>query len=232
MLASVHLVDCGPRLVVKTARRGRELRRVTGLRYGEVTLTAALGPRLLPEPTRGRLGMFAYWESEEALEEFLAANPVARTFAAGWHLRLQPTRIVGGWPQIDESALGSSAMDDGEPAAALTLGLLRPSQAPRFLRASARAEGLALKSPGLVASTGFARPPRLVSTFSVWKTTAAMRSYVEGAHGGAHRDAVRAHAERPFHRESAFIRFRLLGVKGDPSAWPGLSELEPALAGA
>jgi hypothetical protein len=48
-------------------------------------------------------------------------------------------------------------MDDGKPAAVLTLGRLRVSRTIRFLRASAAAEGQAVGEPALLASTGLAR---------------------------------------------------------------------------
>ncbi len=59
-------------------------------------------------------------------------------------------------------------MDDEEPAAVLTLGRLRGTQALRFLRASAAAEELAVGDPALLASTGWgAGPPSLVATSSL-----------------------------------------------------------------
>jgi hypothetical protein len=62
--------------------------------------------------------------------------------------------------------------------------------------------------------TGIARPPSFVCTFSVWSDIAAMRAYVER---GAHRTAIEAHARRPFHRASAFLRFRPYDERG---TWP------------
>jgi hypothetical protein len=58
-------------------------------------------------------------------------------------------------------------MGGDEPAAVLTLGRLRPTQTLRFLKASAAAEGLALRERALLASTALARPPSLVATFSL-----------------------------------------------------------------
>jgi hypothetical protein len=113
-------------------------------------------------------------------------------------------------------------MEEDEPAVVLTLGRLRLSQAHRFLRASAAAESLALREPALLASTGLARPPSLVATFSVWRSTAGMRAYAEGHAGRAHAAAVKAQAARPFHHESAFVRFRPYAAQGQ---WDGRDPL-------
>ncbi|HEU4943658.1 MAG TPA: hypothetical protein VFT10_00685, partial [Solirubrobacterales bacterium] len=75
---------------------------------------------------------------------------------------------------------------------------------------------------------GLARPPRFVATFSVWRSNAEMRAYVTRP-GGAHPAAFKAHAERPFHHQSAFIRFRPLASSGE---WDGRDPLAQALAAA
>jgi hypothetical protein len=140
-------------------------------------------------------------------------------------VRLRPTRIFGSWPELPGIAPRELPMDADEPVAALTLGRVRLGQLPRFLRASARAEEQALSAPGLLWSTGLGRPPRLVATFSLWRDTAAMRSYVEGQLGPAHRAATRAQAARPFHRQSAFIRLRPYAAEGRWEASPRWGDL-------
>ena len=118
-------------------------------------------------------------------------------------------------------------MDEEEPAAVLTLGRLRLRNALRFLRASAAAEELALREPALLAASGLARPPRLVATFSLWRTTGAMHRYARGASEPSHAAVVRAHAAKPFHHESAFVRFRPYGASGN---WDGREPLAGAVA--
>jgi hypothetical protein len=73
-----------------------------------------------------------------------------------------------------------------------------------------------LSQIGLIAaSIGFARPalPRLVSTFSIWRSAAAMRAYAFDS-AGSHQAAVQADRARPFHHESAFVRFRPYASEG------------------
>jgi hypothetical protein len=105
---------------------------------------------------------------------------------------------------------------------ALTLGRLRLRRGLAFLRASARAEGDAVAHPALLAAIGLARPPGLVATFSLWRSLAEMRSYAYGSRGAGHPQAISGHAAKPFHHESAFIRFRPYGSAG---SWAGRDPL-------
>jgi hypothetical protein len=78
-----------------------------------------------------------------------------------------------------------------------------------------------LAQPDLLASTAFARLPNLVSTFSLWRTAAGMRDYAT-RRDGSHRAAVAEDRERPFHRHSAFIRFRPYATRGECGSFRAL----------
>jgi hypothetical protein len=226
VIVSVHLADVGRPTALGLLRTKLDPAKVPGLRYAVMTTTAPLGGHLLPRPNLGCVGLIAAWEEDGAVEEFLAGHPLARRLADGWRVRLRPTRIYGAWPQLpDLLAGGEQPTEEGEPAAVLTIGHLRLTQAIRFLKASARAEELAVRNPALLASTGLARPPGLVATFSLWRSIPAMREYVEGGAGPGHLAAINAHAARPFHHSSAFVRFRPYGAEGQ---WDGRNPLAAA----
>jgi hypothetical protein len=222
VIVSVHLSDVGRRPALGLLRAQLDPAGVSGLRYAAMTTAAPLSGKLLPRPDLGRVGLIAAWEDDRALDAFLAGHPLAGRLAHGWHVRLRPTRIFGAWPRLPGLIGDEEPMDEEEPAAVLTLGRLRLSQAARFLRASATAEGLVVRDPALLASTGLARPPAFVATFSLWRTVAAMRAYAGGRSDPSHAAAVQAHAARPFHHESAFVRFRPYGAQGD---WDGCNPL-------
>ena len=112
-----------------------------------------------PAPTVHRIGAFAFWSDEDALDRFLEDHEAGPLLADGWQMRMQPTRLVGSWPGLGSLADHELPMDMDEPTAGLTLGQLRPSQLIRFLKASARAERDALGDGAMLASTGLARPP-------------------------------------------------------------------------
>lgn len=222
MLLSLHIADVGARHAPAFLRAQPVPYEVEGLRYAQTTITAPLSARLLPMPKPGCVALMAAWNDDEALDHFLSNHPLAARLSHGWRVRLAPTRVFGAWPAIDGLPHQEQPMGEHEPVAVLTLGRLRLTQALRFLRTSAKAEGLAIREPALLASTGLARPPHLVATFSLWRTTAAMRTYATGQHQTGHRAAVQAHAARPFHHESAFIRLRPYRARGN---WDGREPL-------
>lgn len=227
MIASFHLAETGKLAGLRLLRRATLTNLAPGLRYGVLAAASPLGANRLPRPDPGRVALIAAWDDDGAIDRFLAAHPLAQALSGGWHTRLQPMHIFGAYPPLD-GLVGDAppAMGAEEPAAVLTIGRLRLSQAPRFLRAGAAAERLAVKDPAMLRGTGLARPPGLVATFSLWRTTREMRAYAGGRSGPEHRDAVRAHAERPFHHASAFIRFRPYAAEGE---WDGENPLAQAL---
>jgi hypothetical protein len=208
VILSVHIADVGKATALRLLGGKSRRSAPPGARYAELAGALPLSPHVLPKPTIGRVGLIAAWASDGAVDDFLERDPLAKQLAHGWHVRLVPTRIFGIWSGLDDLNRDEVPMAGDEPAAVLTLGRLRLTQTLRFLRASAAAEGLALREPALLASTALARPPSLVATFSLWQTTEAMRAYARGDADPGHRAATDAHAARPFHHESAFIRFR------------------------
>jgi len=231
MIASFHLVEAGKLAGLRLLRRTTPSDPPPGLRYGVLAAASPLGANRLPRPDPGRVALIAAWDDDNAIDRFLADHPLARTLRGGWHTRLAPTHIFGSYPPL-AGLVGDMppAMSPDEPAAVLTIGRLRLSQASRFLKAGAAAERLAVKDPAMLRGTGLARPPGLVATFSLWRTTREMRAYAGGNSGPEHRAAVKAHAKRPFHHASAFIRFKPYGAEGEWDDENPLAEALPAPA--
>ena len=221
MIVSVHIADVGwlraPRLLL----RRPDISALPGSIYAEPVTTAPLGSRPVPRPTLGRLGLIAAWRDDAALDRFLREDRWAQQLAGGWHVRLQPLRVFGSWAQMPGLPTQPLPVEDEEPVAVLTLGRLRLNRARPFLRSAAPAEAAAVGDEAMIASTALARPPHLVSTFSIWRSAAEMRRYAFGK-SGAHQAAVRADRQRPFHHESAFIRFRPYASRG---SWDGRDPL-------
>lgn len=222
MIFSLDIADVGVSRGLRLLARPPRPEAVEGLRYAETVFTAPLGTRR-PAPSFGTVALLAAWDDDEALEAF-GSHPVARQLAEGWQVRMEPLRISGAWPGLDGLPERPLPVDDEEPVLVLTLGRLMPWRLRPFLRASAPAEADVLAEPALLASTAFARLPNLVSTFSIWKTAAAMRGYAY-RQGGTHRAAVAVDRAKPFHRHSAFIRFRPYASRGE---WAGQDPLAAA----
>ena len=209
VIASVHIADVG----ATTAFRLQPPRDVAGLRHADTGLAALFSASIRPAPMLGRAGMVAFWEDEDALDRFLADHPLAARLSDGWSARLEPLRAFGDWPGLPEDIPRDRVTDHDGPAIVLTLGQLRLRRARRFLRTSARAEAAALQAPGMVWATALARPP-FVATCSVWDSTRALSTYAYGRTNPGHPDAIAADQPKPFHRQSAFVRFRPISIAG------------------
>jgi hypothetical protein len=225
VIVSVHIADVGPLRALRLFLRRPDEAQVPGLTYWEPVTTAPLGPGALPRPTPGRAGLIAAWEDDAGLDRFLAEHPLAAELGGGWHVRLEPLRVFGAWAGMRGLPSRELPVDDDEPVVVLTLGRLRLRRALPFLRSAVAAEAAAVGDEAMIASTGLARPPHLVSTFSIWRSAAAMRRYAFGKLG-AHQAAVEADRRRPFHHESAFIRFRPYASHG---TWDGRDPLADLL---
>lgn len=221
MIVSVHLIKVGWRRAPGLLRTRSDLRDVPGLTYAEQVLSVPLRDGPVPRPGPGKVGLIAAWDDDRALDEFLGGHPLAERLGGGWHVRLEPLRVFGSWSRMPGLPKRELPVDDEEPVAVLTLGHTKLSRAVPFLRSSAPAERAAVDNPAVLASTAFARPPRFVSTFSLWRSAAAMREYAHSGEG-AHQAAVRADRAKPFHREAAFIRFRPYSSQG---SWDGRDPL-------
>jgi hypothetical protein len=218
MIVSVHLADVGRLNAQRMLLRPLDAATVAGMTYAETVFAADLGNRL-PLPRPGRVGLIAAWESDDSLDRFLDDHPLARRLAAGWHSRLEPLRCFGSWAGMEDLPQKELPVVDDEPVAALTLGRLRIGRTRAFLKSARPTERDAIGNPAVAAVTGFGRvtPPRLVSTFTVWRSAAAMREYAFDK-DGSHQAAVRVDRAKPFHSESAFVRFRPYASQGD---WDG-----------
>ena len=222
MIVSFHLADVGLLQTQRLLFQRLDATAIPGMTYAEPAFTAPLGHRL-PRPHPSRIALIAAWDDDAALDRFLTSHPLAERLANGWQVRLEPRRCFGSWSAMPDLPAKELPVDDDEPVAALTLGRLRFLRTRSFLKSGAPAERDAVQNPAVLASTGLGRlaRPRLVSTFSIWRNAAAMREYAFGK-DGPHQAAVRADRARPFHHESAFVRFRPYASQGD---WDGRDPL-------
>ena len=231
MIASVHIAELSPRETLRAFRAAPKPGTTPGLRYADVLSGAPLSASVVPRPKPGRVGLVAVWDDDASVARFLEDHPLAHTLSGGWHARLEPLRATtNGWTGMPSLVEREQPVDDDEPVAVLTYGRLNFRSVHHFLRSSAAAEGEAVEHPALLASTGLARPPRLVSTFSLWRTAAEMREYAY--RGSGHTAAMRAMGHRHFHREWLFARFRPYATAGTWNGSDPLAQAKPVAAAA
>ena len=208
MIASVHIADVGLRRGLGVLRKAPAPKNVPGLRNAHVAATAEFDAKVIKGPPKlGRVALLAFWDDDASLDRFLDEDPMARTLADGWRLRLDPLRAHGSWPGLPEDLPRGRKVDHEGPAAVLTLARFKVPRLPDFFRTNAKAEASLLEASGLVWATAMARPP-FIATCSLWESTEALSEYAYGAGNPGHTDAIAANRAKPFHHQSVFIRFR------------------------
>ena len=225
---SFHLVELPARVSVTLLLRPPTARTVPGMRHAECLAGMRLGaPVASPARMQLRqLAVFAAWDDEAALDGFLAG--AGRPLARGWHVRLEFLRRWGHVTDLGDLPEVADRSDPSEPVVAVTLARLRLREVPRFIRWGRPVERLVRDHPGTTLALAAMRPPRTVSTFSVWRSARDMTAMVHGRSdvGGPtrHSDAMVERERRDFHHEFTTLRFRPLAEQG---SWQGRSGIVP-----
>jgi hypothetical protein len=203
---------------------------VPGLNHAECMAKMTLGAPIL-SPARmqlGRLMLFASWESDGAIDDFLGGTIIGRAFAAGWHVRMAFLRRWGHISEFDGLAESVGEQDPEAPVVAVTLARMKLPQVPRFIRWGKPVEELVRDHPGTTLAAAAMRLPRTVSTFSVWRS---QREMVDMVHGHSavpqperHAAAMAERQRKDFHFEFTTLRFRPLAEYGE---WEGRTNIIP-----
>jgi hypothetical protein len=225
---SFHLARPGFVRTILALMRPPTPQTVAGLRHAECLFPMTLGAAIL-SPRRWQvrgLAMFAEWESEAAIDAFLAGTTLGHTLAQGWHVRLRFLRRwghVGAFDGLPECA-GDTAPDS--PVVAVTLARLALPQVPRFIHWGRPVERLVRDHPGATLAVAATRPLRTISTFTVWRSAREMTDMVHGRGAAAdrHAAAMIEHRRKDFHLEFTTLRFACLSEHG---TWEGRTSIVP-----
>jgi hypothetical protein len=204
--------------------------RVPGLDHAECMWLMTLGAPIL-SPARmqlGRLTMFAAWESEAAIDDFLEGTKLGRAFAAGWHVRMAFLRRWGHISEFDGLAESVGEQDPEAPVVAVTLARMKLPQVLRFIRWGKPVEELVRDHPGTTLAAAAMRLPRTVSTFSAWRSQREMVEMVRGQSAvpqpERHAAAMVERRRKDFHFEFTTLRFRPIAEYG---TWEGRTNIVP-----
>jgi len=203
---------------------------VPGLHYAECMSTMQLGaPVLSPKRLQlTRLAIFAAWESEDAIDDFLASPGLGNDLADGWHVRMEFLRRWGHIAEFDGLPISTGETDPELPVVAVTLARLKHTQLLRFIKWGKPVEELVRDDPGTTISLAAMHPFNTVSTFSVWKSqremTDMVRGHSENPDPERHAAAMRERSRKDFHFEFTTLRFRALSEHG---TWDGRSNIVP-----
>ncbi len=229
-LFTFHFARTSVNTAIRALVRPPAAERVPGLHHAECMWLMTLGAPIL-SPARmqlRRLTMFASWESEGALDDFLADAELGQAFAAGWHVRLSFLRRWGWVSEFDGLPQSVGEQDPAAPVVAVTLARMKLPQLPRFLRWGRPVEELVRDHPGATLAIAAMRMPRTVSTFTVWKSQQEMVEMVRGRSAvpqpERHAAAMVERRRKDFHFQFTTLRFRALGEYGD---WEGRTNIVP-----
>lgn len=214
MIASVHVVDTG--VVANLTRRAPKPATVPGLRWSRKALCGELSPGALPVPDLHRGALVAWWDDDAALDAFLADDPRAGAYAAGFTVRLLPVRGRATWPKADFDAAPAAPIAHEGIHAAATLGSAHVLKVPGFFKVSGGLEQQFVDDEHAVWGLAITMPPRMVMTLTFWEDAAATDAFVtSGAHGRAMADHYDfATDTHDYVGDGGFFGFAPYGVTG------------------
>jgi hypothetical protein len=196
-----------------------------------------------------RWALFAVWDSEPALEQFLASSPVVARWREwseeAWHVRLRPVRSRGAWggsnplpnpqppstgsdpletagvPNPQPPSTGSDPLTTVGPVAILTRASIRARRLRAFYSSIMPPATDLVRQPGLLESVGMGEwPVARQATFSLWRSLDDAQAYAYRRPD--HRRVVERTRAEGWYSEELFARFAPYGSEG---TWNGRDPL-------
>ena len=227
---SFHLASPGLGKTLEFLLRPPRPGSTQGLSHIEVVVPMTLGLRVA-QPSRyhpQQVAVFAAWEDEAALEQFLSQNSCGIALAHGWHVRMEFVRKWGQLQGLDSLPQTAMHLQDEDPVVSVTLARLRVMEAVRFIRWGKPVERQVRDDPATTIAMAAIRPLRTLATFSIWQTQRDLQQMVHGRRGDEatqkHAKAMEEGNRKDFHHEFITMRFRPLSEHG---IWAGRKQLLP-----
>lgn len=227
-IASFHLVrESLLKAPLAMARLGTDrllLPRVDGLAFWRL-----LGTGRNDRTDRGadptRTAMFAVWDDESALDDFLADHHVAMRWQHAqehWSVRLRSLGGHGSWRGFDPLD-GLDAGAAGGPVAIITRADVRRRSWKAFGAASTVVDNELQRAAGLIDVVGIGEAPvGRLATFSLWESLGAAREFAYAMPD--HVEVVRRTRAEDWYAEEMFARFEPYASSG---TWNGIDPLAP-----
>tara|TARA_R110002051_G_scaffold255120_2_gene314199 strand:+ start:27266 stop:27970 length:705 start_codon:yes stop_codon:yes gene_type:complete len=227
-----HLVKTSFFIALKAMFFPPKSKNTPGLIHAEVMTAMTLGSAVY-SPSRfliRRVAVFAQWENEAAIHNFLAQDSFGRVLAKGWHTRLTFIRQWGSISGFEIPTINLESESATLPVVAVTIARMKLFALPRFIKWGRPVEKQVRDHQGTTLSLASIRLPRTVSTFSIWKSQKEMTDMVHG-HSAMpkpkrHANAMQERERKDFHFEFTTLRFSPISEYGE---WNGESNFIPNL---
>ncbi|UFH30258.1 hypothetical protein LNP04_09715 [Chryseobacterium sp. C-71] len=203
-----------------------------GLIHAECMTAMTLGSAIF-SPSRmliRQIAVFAQWENESDVDNFLTENNFGKILSKGWHTRLTFMRKWGKFNKFEIPDETLEFENTDSPVVAVTIARMKFLQIPRFIHWGRPVEKLVRDHPATTLSLASIKFPNTVSTFSIWKTQKEMTDMVNG-HSKVpkperHADAMKERDRKDFHFEFTTLRFKPISEFGE---WKGRRNIIPNL---
>ncbi len=229
---SYHLVKIPYNLAIKGLFSNPINKKTEGLIHSEYMTAMTLGSPIISSSRFliKQVAIFAQWENENALENYLKGEKFGEILTKGWHVRLEFMREWGKISGYKIPEHKAKLENETSPVVAVTIARMKPFAIPRFLRWGRPVEKLVRDHSGTLLSLASIRFPNTVSTFSIWKTEKEMTNMVHG-HSDMpkpkrHSNAMKERERKNFHFEFTTLRFKPISEFG---LWNGQKSFIPNL---
>lgn len=228
-IASFHLVsEPAWKIPLTMARLGIDrprLGRVDGLRFWRL-LGTGRGNNTGPGADLRRTALFAVWNDEADLDQFLALHPIAQRWSSAteeWHVRLRALGGHGSWRDVDPLD-GMEPGDRNGPVAIITRADVRLRVTRDFTTASREVDVELRDATGLIDVVGIGEAPLgRQATFSLWESMEAARAFAYST--PRHQRVIEQTHDGQWYSEELFARFEPYASSG---SWNGRDPLADA----
>jgi heme-degrading monooxygenase HmoA len=221
-IASFHLIRDHAVFsnLTRLGRDRRTLQHTDGLQFWRLMGTGN-GRNTGPSVDLRRRAVFAVWDDDIALDQFLRSSPVAtawREAAEAWHVRLRLISGGGEWRGREILRPMTVATDDEPgPIVTLTRANVRAKHWRTFAQVSRATNIEVAAADGLLRVVGVGEAPiGKQATVSVWQDEAALTSFAYRNAG--HIEVMRRTRQEGWYSEEVFARFQPYASSG---SWDG-----------
>jgi hypothetical protein len=218
---SYHIVQLPFLFAIKAIISPLKAEKIDGLIHAETMSVMTLGSHILSLSRffNRKIVVFAQWENESSLQQFLDSNSLGKQINQGWHIRLTFIRQWGSITGYHIPKTIEEKISDELPVVAVTIARMRYLEIPRFLQWGRPVEKLVRDHSGTTLSLASVRYPNTISTFSIWKTQKEMTDMVHGhsqmPQPKRHIDAMKERNRKDFHFEFTTLRFKAISEHGE-----------------